>query len=52
LSAVSSHRSWMVYGFGLTVYLLLLIPVISLLFIPGFILGGTRLVNEQKAHYQ
>ncbi|MBQ6473428.1 MAG: EI24 domain-containing protein [Victivallales bacterium] len=51
LSAISARRSWMVYGFGVTVYLLLLIPVLSLLLIPGFILGGTRLVNEQKTHY-
>lgn len=35
------------YGFGVTVFLLLMIPLISIVFIPGFVVGGTILVNEE-----
>lgn len=35
------------YGFGVAVFLLLMIPLISIIFIPGFVIGGTILVNEE-----
>ena len=35
------------YGFGMMVFLLLMIPYISILLIPGFVIGGTILVNEE-----
>ena len=34
-------------GFGVAVFLLLMIPLISIIFIPGFVIGGTMLVNEE-----
>lgn len=38
------------YGFGIAIFLLLLIPFISFIFIPGLYLGGTRLINEESRH--
>ena len=35
------------YGFGVAVFCLLMIPYISILLIPGFVIGGTVLVNEE-----
>lgn len=42
----AGHRG-VLYGFGATVFLLLMIPYISILLIPGFVIGGTILVNEE-----
>ena len=35
-----------ILGFGITVYLLFLLPVISLLLLPGVVLGGTELLHR------
>ena len=40
-------RKAVLYGFGMMVFLLLMIPYISILLIPGFVIGGTILVNEE-----
>ncbi len=40
-------RRAVLYGFGMMVFLLLMIPYISILLIPGFVIGGTILVNEE-----
>lgn len=40
-------RNAVLYGFGMMVFLLLMIPYISILLIPGFVIGGTILVNEE-----
>ena len=45
---VSGRRS-VVLGFGLTAYLLLLIPFATLFLLPGIVLGGADLVNRELA---
>ena len=45
---VAGRRS-VVLGFGLTAYLLLLIPFSTLFLLPGLVLGGADLVNRELA---
>ncbi len=40
-------RRPVLYGFGVAVFVILLIPFLSILLIPGCVIGGTRLVNEE-----
>ena len=40
-------RKAVLYGFGMMVFLLLMIPYVSIFLIPGFVIGGTILVNEE-----
>ncbi|MBR0458709.1 MAG: EI24 domain-containing protein [Victivallales bacterium] len=47
LSAIYARKNYLLYGFGAITYVLLLIPVLSLFFAPGFVLAGTRIVNEE-----
>ena len=47
-AGVAGRRS-IVLGFGLTAYLLLLIPFSALILLPGLVLGGTDLVNRELA---
>ena len=42
-------RRWAVLGFGLTAYLLLLIPFATLFLLPGLVLGGTDLADRELA---
>ncbi len=40
-------RRLVLYGFGTMCFLILLVPLVSTLFIPGLCIGGTILVNEE-----
>lgn len=43
----AGHRG-LLYGFGVVSFILLLLPFFSLFFIPGFVIGGTMMVNEER----
>ena len=44
----SIHRM-MMFGFGSTCFLILLVPFVAILLIPGLVIGGTIFVNEMLA---
>lgn len=37
----------MLYGFGIIIFLLLMIPFVSIFLIPGFVIGGAIMINEE-----
>lgn len=42
-------RSGILYGFGAVIFLLMLVPFVTIILVPGFVIGGTMLVNEQTS---
>ena len=47
IQALAGRRRVLVLGFGVTAYLLLMIPLISVFLIPGFVVSGILLYNEE-----
>lgn len=47
LKEISNKKSGFIFGFGVTAYLLLLIPFTPLFMLPGLVLGGSELFNTQ-----
>ena len=45
-------RQALLYGFGFAVFLIMLVPVVAVLAIPGLVIGGTMLVNEQAEPHE
>lgn len=45
-------RQALLYGFGFAVFLIMLVPIVSVIAIPGLVIGGTMLVNEQTETHE
>ena len=51
LRTVAKKKTEIILGFGITAYILFLIPFATLIIFPGIVLGGTNLFNEElKEH--
>ena len=51
LKKAAGKRIFIILGFGVSAYFLLMIPLAAIIFLPGLVLGGSELFNrELKAH--
>ena len=47
LKKIAGKKTFVILGYGITCYLLLLIPFLALLILPGLVLGGSELFNSE-----
>ena len=51
LKKAAGKRIFIILGFGVSAYFLLMIPLAAIIFLPGLVLGGSELFNrELKDH--
>jgi len=51
LKKIAGKKTFVILGYGITCYLLLMVPFAALIFLPGLVLGGSELFNhELKEH--
>lgn len=51
LKKIAGKKTFVILGFGITCYLLLMVPFAALIILPGLVLGGAELFNhELKEH--
>ena len=51
LKKIAGKKTFVILGYGITSYLLLMIPFAVLIFLPGLVLGGSELFNKELKEY-
>lgn len=51
LKKIAGKKTFVILGFGITCYLLLMVPFAALIFLPGLVLGGSELFNNELKEY-
>ena len=51
LKKAAGKRIFIILGFGVSAYFLLLIPLTAIIFLPGLVLGGSELFNRELREY-
>ena len=51
LKKAAGKRIFVILGFGVSAYFLLMIPLTAIIFLPGLVLGGSELFNRELREY-
>jgi len=51
LKKAAGKRIFIILGFGVSAYFLLMIPLTAIIFLPGLVLGGAELFNRELKEY-
>ena len=51
LKKAAGKRIFIILGFDISAYFLLMIPLTAVIFIPGLVLGGSELFNHELKEY-
>ena len=51
LKKAAGKRFFIILGFGVSAYFLLMIPLAAIIFLPGLVLGGSELFNRELKEY-
>lgn len=51
LKKIAGKKTFVILGFGITCYLLLMVPFAALIILPGLVLGGSELFNNELKEY-